>query len=497
VKCKPLNLRPASNESMALYSGVLSNCRKYHEKCREIYEQNCRECPSPRRLIEVGAIGDSTVRLVLPFSEKAVGFAAASYVWGSGVRSYCTTRDNLQQRERDGIQVSTLPRTIRDFIDVSRRLGLVYLWVDALCITQDDEEEKDEQCGLMKLFYLKSEVVLFAAMAHHSDQGFLPDPRTIESCYGAIYELPYRRQLSDSLEDGTVRLSENNLYNENEPIATRMWTSQEEKAKIRGLHFGSRQVSWTCKQSDWVDGGHMKPDLNYGFDFNSGKNRSSHILLGEWADKVAEFSSRDFDARNTVSDRLSAFDITVQQHSAKCGWPLAQFHIGLWDAGFPWSLLWKRTAPRPCQVLDGPSWSWLSVIGQVEYPGVITLSWMEQYTAKIQKFPVDATGKAPLILTGRTMELFYQGPRNVPRHRAESDCDGFVWDVQLQPQPIWLLEVMIDERRARTWGLILRRGELCQDSFKRCGYFDINSGDKFDSGYTLNEWSEVKALSIV
>lgn len=83
-----------------------------------------------------------------------------------------------------------MPQTIRDFIDVSRRPGLAYIWVDALCIAQDDEEELSEQCGLMVSFYLKSELVVSAAMASHSDQAFLPDPRSIESSYGAFIRAP-------------------------------------------------------------------------------------------------------------------------------------------------------------------------------------------------------------------------------------------------------------------------------------------------------------------
>lgn len=348
----------------------------------------------------------------------------------------------------------------------------------------------------MVRFYLKAEVVLFASMANDSDQGFLPDPRGIEGCYGAIYELPYRRQLSDGFEDGTVLFSEKHLYNENEPIATRMWTLQEERANIRGLHFGSRQVCWICKESQWVDGGRMKPNLNYGFDFNSVQDKSSHILLMEWGDEVAGFSSREFSARSTVSERLSAFSLTVQQHASKCGWPLEQYHIGLWNIDFPWSLLWKRAAPRPCQVLDGPSWSWLSVIGQVEYPFAIQVSWKKLYRSEIQQFPADVTGQAPLILTGRTMNIFHNGRRDVPPYERESDPAGFVWDIELEPQPMWLLEVMVDERKARTRGLILRRGRPHQDSFRRCGYFEVNSAEDFDPGYNPSEWSEVKALSI-
>lgn len=436
------------------------------------------------------------MRLSSEHSHEVGGFAAASYVWGSGTKEYCTTRDNLQQRQKDGIQISTLPRTIRDFITVSRRLQLTYLWVDALCIVQDNEEETREQVKLMVSFYSRSEVVLSASMANHSDQGFLPNPRSVESSYGVIYELPYRHQLPHGYEEGTVLLSENNLYNENEPTTKRMWISQEEKAEIRGLHFGSRQIHWTCKEAQWVDGGRLKPDLNHGFDFSSGKDVASHMLLSEWMKQVADFSSRDFSTRNTVSDRLNAFSITVDQHCSKSGWSWTQFHVGLWNVGFPWSLLWKRAAPQPVKLLNGPSWSWLSVIGQVEYSVAVKFSWRERYTVEIQHFPADATGKTPLVLTGRTMEFFHHGARNAPLHELESDSESFVWDVYLEPQPVWLLAVMADKGLERTWGLILRRHELCPNSFNRCGYFDLKSATDSYPNFIHSEWSEPKMISV-
>jgi hypothetical protein len=83
----------------------------------------------PKRLLEVSIEGD-VVRLL--DVTKAHKYAVLSYCWG-GDQKTKTITSNLMQHKH-GINVQTLPQTIQDAIDVTRRLRLEYLWVDALCM---------------------------------------------------------------------------------------------------------------------------------------------------------------------------------------------------------------------------------------------------------------------------------------------------------------------------------------------------------------------------
>jgi hypothetical protein len=53
---------------------------------------------------------------------------------------------------RDGLATSTLPRTVRDAVVFARRLGLRWVWVDALCFIQDStldwEAEAARTCNV-------------------------------------------------------------------------------------------------------------------------------------------------------------------------------------------------------------------------------------------------------------------------------------------------------------------------------------------------------------
>ena len=65
-----------------------------------------------------------------------VEYVALSHCWGSG-RQFMTTKATLQQK-MEGISFAELPKTFQDAIVVSRALRVQYLWIDSLCIIQDD-----------------------------------------------------------------------------------------------------------------------------------------------------------------------------------------------------------------------------------------------------------------------------------------------------------------------------------------------------------------------
>lgn len=107
----------------------------------------------PARLLNVGDdVMTSTVSLVdsetLPDSPTWV---ALSYCWG-GDQSIQTKKANLAQHYR-GLAVDSLPRTLRDAIFITQQLGQSYLWIDCLCIYQDDDGDKGKEIRKMPDIY--------------------------------------------------------------------------------------------------------------------------------------------------------------------------------------------------------------------------------------------------------------------------------------------------------------------------------------------------------
>jgi hypothetical protein len=109
----------------------------------------------PTRVVDVGSGDDglSTIKILeteLPPGER---YIALSHYWGKTTdeekKHYCTTPQNYQERLK-GFSIDNLPRTFRDAIDVVRALGLQFLWIDAVCIIQEDEVDWYKESAMMK-----------------------------------------------------------------------------------------------------------------------------------------------------------------------------------------------------------------------------------------------------------------------------------------------------------------------------------------------------------
>jgi len=108
-------------------------------------------------------------------------YAALSYVWGR-VDSLRTLKENVKALEQPGALMlpeyhTKIPMTIRDAMQAVRELGLRYLWVDSLCIIQDDDSRtKEDNILKMDLVYGAAFLTIMAATGADANAG-LPGVR--------------------------------------------------------------------------------------------------------------------------------------------------------------------------------------------------------------------------------------------------------------------------------------------------------------------------------
>ncbi|WAO94579.1 HET domain-containing protein [Fusarium falciforme] len=106
-------------------------------------------------------------------------YACLSYCWGKSEFTV-TTRGNLKGHLELGIELKGLPQTFQDAVEVARELKLRYLWIDALCIIQDEDDHEDwkRECGNMASIYRNSYLTIAAAWATSANGGCFttPDP---------------------------------------------------------------------------------------------------------------------------------------------------------------------------------------------------------------------------------------------------------------------------------------------------------------------------------
>ncbi|KAH8768996.1 heterokaryon incompatibility protein-domain-containing protein, partial [Diaporthe sp. PMI_573] len=138
---------------------------------------NCDSGFLPKRLIDVGG---GRLRLIERNSIRAASLAnpqycALSYCWGPpehGKFQIKTNKDNIGDHPV-GLNFEQLPQVVKDAVTTARSLSIPYLWVDALCILQDDKSDWEGQCIQMNDIYGKARVTLIPASSRTCIEGFL------------------------------------------------------------------------------------------------------------------------------------------------------------------------------------------------------------------------------------------------------------------------------------------------------------------------------------
>ncbi|KAK2013427.1 heterokaryon incompatibility, partial [Colletotrichum eremochloae] len=119
------------------------------------------------RLIDCGVTPPSVVR-----SPPEAPYLALSYVWGQhGNQGSIGSTFKVRSAVPIEITPRYLPKTILDAQLVVRKLGYRYLWVDQICINQEDPDDKQSQIEIMDKIYGGAELTIVAAAGSHNDYG--------------------------------------------------------------------------------------------------------------------------------------------------------------------------------------------------------------------------------------------------------------------------------------------------------------------------------------
>jgi hypothetical protein len=154
-------------------------------------------------------------------------FVALSYVWGSADRY-----KGRYYAESVSLDYKSLPRTVRDAMQVVRSIGERYLWVDAVCISQKDEVEKTATIGAMNQIYASAILTIIAASGVDANAGFAgvqPNSRSIRSLPGTVDGIRLHRWEPEYSTRGL-------------PWTQRGWTYQEGHFSSKKLIFAHDRV---------------------------------------------------------------------------------------------------------------------------------------------------------------------------------------------------------------------------------------------------------------
>ncbi|KAF1975236.1 HET-domain-containing protein, partial [Bimuria novae-zelandiae CBS 107.79] len=356
-----------SDEHISLAKTWGHGCFAEHPECPK-YEPNWM----PTRLIEI--LDKNNIRLVDTESLAApVPYYALSYCWGE--EPVLTTTGAVIQDFKSQILLEDLPLTIEDAITVVRRMGGHFLWVDSLCIIQDDLDDWAREAATMCDVYQNSYLTIVALGAHGATDGLFArrDPLAVTDCclpsISANRVVPVRETVNNNYDTDFFRSN----------LEHRGWTFQERALAPRKLFFSSF-IFWECATSftvgkeefpdahEWrestVDPYHRRPlpgeVVCVPIRLDAFGLYKVPEWLGQWYTDLFDFSGRDL---TKATDRLTAIAGVISHRERASG---RKTDYGVWLDFWPFDLLWSCLYGERAERLDGaPTWSWASLTAQV------------------------------------------------------------------------------------------------------------------------------------
>ncbi|EMD87842.1 hypothetical protein COCC4DRAFT_142716 [Bipolaris maydis ATCC 48331] len=234
-----------SPQTWDLIEHWVRNCTQNHTRCNASLPEQW----APTRLLDVGTFEKDVVRLVngKDASRPKQNYATLSHCWGITVQLPRTTMHNIEEFQQL-IPYQQFPKTFRDAVKIARKFHLRYLWIDSLCIIQDDGDDWMREAASMSNIYRYSFINIAATGASDSSQGCFWErnpqqvvPTELDICWSNHRGRKTRYLIVPEPSLWARKLTE-------EPLNRRAWVLQERILSPRVLHFGHEQVFWECRE---------------------------------------------------------------------------------------------------------------------------------------------------------------------------------------------------------------------------------------------------------
>ncbi|KAI1418475.1 HET-domain-containing protein [Hypoxylon sp. FL1857] len=343
---------PYTDDSFNKLKVWLETCTKTHVLCQQ------NPMPPPKRLLYIGSVADGLVHLYEPPDSSREPYVALSYCWGkaSFLKTLKSNIESLQQ----GFDPKTLPQSVKDAVHISQKLGLKYIWVDALCIIQDDKTDWEEQSAKMCSIYEQAYLTIAASSVSSAHMSFLNRlyAQLSASKYQAVDQNGDVLAARTQCRNGHHYKARSGPPPAKDPLDTRGWTLQESILPTRIIFYSSEELQWRCKsirtcECEVPPSDEEPPPLIHG-------GLSHWEILGAWVRIVEKYTERRL---SHPEDRLPALSGVAHLIHKLTGW---QYLGGLWTFDLIYQLLWQRqshqyTLPSLPYAYRAPSFSWASV----------------------------------------------------------------------------------------------------------------------------------------
>ncbi|KAH7378694.1 heterokaryon incompatibility protein-domain-containing protein [Pyrenochaeta sp. MPI-SDFR-AT-0127] len=352
--------------------------RKWLDTCEKVHKGRCGMSPhsgaspwsGPLLLIDVR----NHCIVATPTDAR---YIALSYTWGQDDASASATSQNIAELQKlNGLDMIDLPRTIKDSMHFIHQIGERYLWVDRLCIVQD-ELAKQSQLNAMGNIYAGAYFTLIAAKSTdasgplYSDRSS-PWPRKLKRPPSLIkHTVSKENSQADAPKlSGKKIIVTQAQYLMRSRWYSRSWTFQEYLFSKRRVVFQGDTVNWECLYEAWHELQEVSTQDRVLPPYHdtplTGFKTPPWPDMLRFARLVSIFSIRNLTFPEDILDAfagvLSHLSRTFQ-HGFISGLPQMCFDAALlWQ---PWKGTLKRRKSVGCLPSEAilPSWSWVGWTG--------------------------------------------------------------------------------------------------------------------------------------
>jgi hypothetical protein len=448
-----------SAEKIAMF--WLEECLTNHQRC-------AGDVPLlPTRVVDVGSRVEPF--LVIPQGKRA-RYATLSYSVGQ-FDLLKTTTETIDEF-KTCIPTAKLPQTVKDAVEITRKLGLQFLWIDSLCIDQSSLADWEIELSSMADIYWNSTITIAATASTNAGTGCQPlrNKLPLIPCHpapGIVIVPDYGRDM---------------WIFQRGALETRAWTFQEVQLARRVLRCGSEELVWQCRSCKRREGHpavekrHESEALGVFFGTRTLDDISQRTKGSEkfhrWYQVVQEFVARNL---TFAADKLPAFSGMASHFAALLGSALNStetvavtesdeqeagastgsltYLCGLWKEDLLHGLVWRNIYPTTKYLAyRAPSWSWAAVEGGKTVYDMYALR-SDDFCSELLDVQVTVPGLNPFgrVTCGKLTLLGPLAP--VPSQIYGDDSDLGVWEWKW---PLLTFDY-VDEPPLRSFVLRLQR----------------------------------------
>ena len=364
-----------AHEVGRLFSPQLININLLHKWiscCYTSHGEHCHNVESPnlpRPLHQIYLIDVEERCLVSASMESR--YIALSYVWGD-IETLQTNKSNLmhlKKRRSIGGDLGNLKisNTIKDALQLVALLGERYLWVDCLCIVQDELDTKQACLNAMGSIYSNAVFTIVAADGQNANHGLRGLGHGFENQTSScdIVRFPYETEVLVNRPRTWLP--------QDSPWASRAWTFQEALFSRRILIFNG-VISWFCRTAVWQE--HVNSpteDEAYAITHEPHKIKL-HLAarnpawpdLERWAEMVEEYNRRKLMFDTDVIDAFAGISsVFNSRFSGGILWGIPEMFFDYCLVWSPMKFLRRRAYNHTLSEHTFPSWSWVAWEGDI------------------------------------------------------------------------------------------------------------------------------------